>query len=128
MLKHQRNKRILELTGDVDLLVNVDTCENQHSHKCERESQDNKRPSPSCEIACEGENQQHHCTTDVWRHRIQIRLDCRVVKPGNNLWKKERNGLQGDTQADFNCEECECTWLSKDFKRVSEVELLVHDG
>ncbi len=100
----------------MNVVYDIDSCVNYESDECKSKAQDNKWPSSSGVIGCEGENQEHYSTTNVWRHSIQIGLDCRVTKTGHDLREEERDGLQRHAQADFNCEKGVGSWLPEDLE------------
>jgi len=103
-------------TCNVNFVKNVDRGINDHADECECKPEDYERTSSSGVIGSKGEDQEHHCATDVRSHGIQISFDGGVSKTSHDLWKEERNRLQWYAKADFNGQKSVGSWLPEDFE------------
>lgn len=94
----------------------------------EEEAEDDEGGAQADGVGGEGEDEKHDCACAVGGDGVEVDLDGAFDDTADDLGHEEGDGLDGDTEADFNEEEAVRSGLFEDAEGFAEVELLVDDG
>ena len=110
------------------LLFHINRHVNAKSNKGKQKPRRHERESQPGQIARERENEKHHRSRHIRRHRVQIRLDSLVSQPANNLRQKQLHRLQRHAEADLDAQDEPRGRMFKDGEGIPQVEFFVDDG
>lgn len=121
---HHKRSKVRDMQLTLDINPNIDN----HAQEREQEAQGYERESPSRIITRKCQDEQHHRSTDVGRHCVQIRLHSTIAQPRHDLWQKQLHALQRHPKTDFNRQYHPTRPLLEDLETLSKVKFLVHHG
>lgn len=109
-------------------MLDIDSGVDNKADKCEEEAGRDKREAPPCPVASKGQDEKHHGTRHVRRHRVEVRLHGTISEPADDLWQEQLNGLKRNSQADLDGEDNPASGVFKNSEPIVNVEFFINDG
>lgn len=112
----------------MQLCLDVDASINDEASQGERETQSHEWGSQSREIGNESKDKKHGGAGNVGCHGVQVGLDGAISEALHNDGQVKLHGLQRNTEADLNQENCPRGRVLENLGGLTQVELLANDG